>query len=78
MRLLFAACFSATLLVLIAVHSTESGVSGNRAAKTCHKTNICTDMKTLETKLENLIALVKSMSASQPKLPGKLRLTDFP
>jgi len=72
MGLLSAAFFGATLLVLIAVHRSESGVSD-----TCHKANVCTAMKTLETKLENLIALVKKISMSLPTPPGKLGLTDF-
>lgn len=81
MRLLFAACFNATLLVLITVHGTESGVSDNQTpsntVNTCDKTNVCTAMKNLETKLENLIALVKNTSTSQLTPPSKFGLTDF-
>jgi len=51
---LFAACFSATLLVLIAEHGAESS--------TCANTNVCPAIKALEEKLEKklekLIALV--------------------
>ena len=61
MRLLFAACFSVTLLVLIAIHGAESGY--------CDKTNVCPAIKALETKLEKLIALVTP--------PGILGLTDL-
>jgi len=50
MRLLLAACFSATLLVLIAIHGAESG--------TCDNNNVCTAIEALERKLEKLIALV--------------------
>ncbi|XP_068759837.1 uncharacterized skeletal organic matrix protein 5-like [Montipora capricornis] len=50
MRLLFAACFGVALLILAAIHSTESG--------TCDKTNVCPAIKALEMKLETLIALV--------------------
>jgi len=61
MRLLLAACFSATLVFLIAIHGTESG--------TCDNTNVCTAIEALERKLEKLIALVTP--------PGKLGLTDL-
>ena len=61
MRLLFAACFSATLLILVAIHGAESS--------TCDNTNVCPAIKALERKLETLIAMVTS--------PGKLGLTDL-
>ena len=60
MRLLFAACFSVTLIVLIAIHGAESG--------TCDNTNVCSAIKALEVKLENLVVLLSP--------PGKLGLTD--
>jgi len=54
MRCLFTACFSATLFVLIAKHSAESG--------RCGETDVCSAVKALETKLEakfeKLVALV--------------------
>ena len=59
MRVMFAACFSVALLILAAIHGTESG--------TCDKTNVCPAIKALEKKLENLIALVTP--------PGSLGLT---
>ena len=59
MRLLFAACFSVTLIVLFAIHGAESG--------TCDNTNVCSAIKALEVKLENLVVLLSP--------PGKLGLT---
>ena len=59
LTLLFAACFSATLLVLIAEHGAESSI--------CVNTNVCPAIKALEKKLEKLIALVTPQ--------GKLGLT---
>ncbi|XP_020623386.1 uncharacterized skeletal organic matrix protein 5-like [Orbicella faveolata] len=50
MRFLSAACFIATLFVLIAKHGAESGA--------CGETDVCTAIKTLEAKLQKLIALV--------------------
>ena len=64
MRLLFAACFSVTLIVLIAIHGAESG--------TCDKTNVCSAIKAMETKLE--AKLQKLLVLLSP--PGKLGLTD--
>jgi len=64
MRFLSAACFIATLFVLIAKHGAESGA--------CGETDVCTAIKTLAAKLEKLIALVTP--------PGKLEdleLTDL-
>ena len=65
MRCLFTACFSATLFVLIAKHSAESG--------RCGETDVCSAVKALETKLETkfekLVALVTP--------PGKPELTDL-
>jgi len=61
MRLLFTVCFSVTLLVLFAIHGAESG--------TCGETDVCSAIKDLKKKLENLIALVTP--------PGKLGLTDL-
>lgn len=68
--LLFAACFSANLLALIA--------QGTRMIPNHTPTSCCNTMisaiKTLETKLENLIALVNKTSTAtpQPTQPGKL------
>ena len=61
MRLLFAACFGVALLILVAIHSAESG--------TCDKTNVCPAIEALGKKLEKLIALVTP--------PGKIELTNF-
>jgi len=65
MRFLFAACFSATLFVLITEQSAESG--------RCGETDVCSAIKALEMKLEakfeKLVALVTP--------PGKLELTDL-
>ena len=63
MRLLFAACFSVTLIVLFAIHGAESG--------TCDKTNVCSAIKAMETKLE--AKLQKLLVLLSP--PGKLGLT---
>ena len=83
MRFLFTAFFSANLLVLIAKSS--SVINGNRTPSTTSKIytdnlmvcNLIKDshvneaIKTLETKLDNLIALVNKTLPPQP--PGKLR-----
>ena len=61
MRLSFAVWLSVTLFVLIAKHGAESG--------TCGETDVCAAIKSLETKVEKLIALVTP--------PGKLELTDL-
>ena len=59
MRLLFAACFIAHLLILIA----GRGANGNQTPIYCAK---------LEKKLDNLIALVKKIAPPSPTPPGKL------
>ena len=65
MHLLVATCFSLNLLVLVAMNNTGSG--------TCDKTNVCSAINALETKLEakleNLFKLVSPL--------GKLGLTDI-
>ena len=61
MRLLFAACLSVALLILVIIHGAESG--------TCDKTNVFPAIEALEKKLEKLIALVTP--------PGKIGLTDI-
>jgi len=68
--LLFAACFSANLLALTAQ---ASHMIPNHTPTNCCNTMISA-VKALETKLENLIALVKKTSTStpQPTPPGKL------
>ena len=43
----------------------------------CGKTVICTAIKALETKQENLFAMVIILSASPPPI-GKLGVTDLP
>ncbi|XP_078372120.1 putative skeletal organic matrix protein 5 [Oculina patagonica] len=72
MRLFFAACFSANLLVLIAVRgsTSDSGTSGNQTPIYCDKTMVCSAIKTLETKLDNLLALVKKISTPSPPPPA--------
>lgn len=62
--LVVAACFSVTLIVLFAIHGAESG--------TCDKTNVCSAIKAMETKLE--AKLQKLLVLLSP--PGKLGLTD--
>ena len=67
MRLLFAACFSVTLIVLVAIHGAESA--------TCDKTNVCSAIKPLETKLEGLEAKLENLIMLLSP-PGKLGLPD--
>ena len=67
MRLSFAACFSVTLIVLISTHNSESD--------TCDKTNVCSAIKPLETKLEGLEAKLENLIMLLSP-PGKLGLPD--
>ena len=67
MRLLFAACFSVSLIVLISTHNAE--------ADTCDKTNVCSAIKPLETKLEGLEAKLENLIMLLSP-PGKLGLPD--
>ena len=67
MRLLFGACFSVTLIVLVAIHGAESAP--------CDKTNVCSAIKPLETKLEGLEAKLENLIMLLSP-PGKLKLTD--
>ena len=67
MRLLFAACFSVTLIVLVAIHGAES--------VTCDKTNVCSAIKPLKTKLEGLEAKLENLITLLSP-PDKFGLTD--
>ena len=87
MRLLFAACFSANLLALIAfsgaksslvkaVNQTPSGPAKNYAdnmmvCNLIQDSHVNEAIKTLEMKLENLIELVNKTLTPQPTPPGK-------
>ena len=69
--LLFAVCFSANFLALMAQ---GSHMISNQTNTSCCNTMISA-IKTLETKLENLIAMVNKTSTPtpQPTRPGKLQ-----
>ncbi len=82
MGLLFAAFFGVHLFIVIAIRGAESNakISGNQTPfyYNCDKTMVCTSIKTLETKVDNLIALVKKLSKPSPTptpTPGKLGLS---
>ena len=68
---LFEACFSANLLAWM-VHGSQQMIPNHKPSN-CGNT-IISAIKTLETKLENLIALVNKTSTPtpQPTPPGKL------
>ena len=70
MRLVFAACFSANLFVLM-VNGHQTPSHGT-ASKKCNKGRVCIAIERLEAKLESLIGLVNKTSTPQPTPPGKL------
>ena len=83
MRWLFAVCFSVTFLVVVQIASSASPTP--YSAKTYDKNKVCNliqdsqvseAIKTLETKLENLIVLVNKLSTTPPP-PGKFRESFF-
>ena len=89
MRLLLAVCFTVNLLALIAVIDAKSSsvIKANQTPSAPVKkyadnmmvcnliqdSHVSEAIKTLETKLENLIALVNKSSTPQPTPPGKTR-----